>query len=144
MLAKSASTHFKLYAPVLFGGLTCTGLARRHPRERRKHLSHAQPYIRFLERLARKGAVNVTVMLQLLKAEVHSCHCHPAKDCVVAVEKEYAVAMELADEIGFPLIKAIACERLGLYLMSNDRHANGASHLRNAVREVRFETDAFV
>jgi hypothetical protein len=125
-------THFMMYFIVLFSGLTCLGMARRYPKKRRRYLSPLRRYIKKMEMLVKDGAVNATLILRFLRAEKLALN-----GGVPDVKKAFDETISLAGRTGFRLIKALACERVGHYMLECREPVLAADYLQQAYFQVR-------
>jgi hypothetical protein len=125
-------THFMIYFIVLFSGLTCLGLARRYPKKRRRYLAPVRRYIKKMEMLVKDGAVNATLILRFLRAEKLALN-----GGVPEVKKAFDETISLAGRTGFRLIKALACERVGHYMLECREPVLAADYIQQAYFQVR-------
>jgi hypothetical protein len=125
-------THFTIYFVVLFSGLTCLGLARRYPKKRRRYLSPVRRYIHKMEMLVKDGAVNATLILRFLRAEKLALN-----GGLLDAKKAFDETISLAGRIGFRLIKALACERVGNYMLERREPVLAADYIQQAYFQVR-------
>jgi hypothetical protein len=125
-------THFMIYFIVLFSGLTCLGLARRYPKKRRRYLSPVRRYIKKMEKLVKDGDVNATLILRFLLAEKLAL-----SGDLPDVKKAFDQTISLAGRTGFRLIKALACERLGNYMLERREPLLAADYMQQAYFQVR-------
>jgi hypothetical protein len=125
-------THFMIYFIVLFSGLTCLGLARRYPKKRRHYLSPVRRYIKKMEKLVKDGDVNATLILRFLRAEKLAL-----SGDLPDVKKAFDETISLAGRTGFRLIKALACERMGNYMLERREPMLASDYMRQAYLQVR-------
>jgi hypothetical protein len=130
--AGAEGTHFMIYFIVLFSGLTCIGLTRRYPKKRRRYLSPVRRYIKKMEKLVKDGAVNAILILQFLQAEKLALN-----GGVPDVKKAFDETISLAGRTGFHLIKALACERVGNYMLERREPMLAAEYIQQAYFQVR-------
>jgi hypothetical protein len=127
-------THFMMYFIVLFSGLTCLGLARKYPKKRRRYLSPVRRYIKKMEKLAKDGSVNATLILRFLQAEKLALN-----GGLPDVKKAFDETISLAGRTGFRLIKALACERVGNYMLECREPVLAADYIQQSYFQVRVE-----
>jgi hypothetical protein len=127
-------THFMIYFIVLFSGLTCLGLARKYPKKRRRYLSPVRRYIKKMEGLVKCGAVNATLILRFLRAEKLSLDYDGD---LADVKKAFDETISLAARTGSRLIKALACESLGKYMLERKEPVLAADYMQQAHSQVR-------
>jgi hypothetical protein len=125
-------THFMIYFIVLFSGLTCLGLARRYPKKRRRCLSPVRQYIKKMEKLVKDGAVNAILILRFLRAEKLALNGD-----LPEVKEAFDGTISMSGRTGFRLIKALACERVGNYLLERREHMLAADYMQQAYFQVR-------
>jgi len=125
-------THFMMYLSVLMSGLTSLGLARSRPRKRRKYIARAKGEIKKMEALLKDGCVNAVLVLRFLQAE----HLSLRGDADV-VRKEYDETIKIAGRTGSRLVKALAFERAGNFLLDRGDHGLASDYFLRAVTEVR-------
>jgi hypothetical protein len=125
-------THFMIYYIVLFSGLTCLGLAQKYPKKRRRYLSPVRRYIKKMEKLVKDGAVNATLILRFLRAEKLALNGD-----FPDVKKAFDETISLAARTGSRLIKALACERVGIYMLEHKEPVLAADYTQQAYSQVR-------
>jgi hypothetical protein len=125
-------THFMKYFIILFSGLTCLGLARKYPKKRRRYLSPVRNYIKKMEQLVKDGAVNAILILRFLRAEKLALNGD-----LPDVKKAFDETISLAARTGFRLIKALACERVGDYMLERNEPVLAADYMHQAYCQVR-------
>jgi hypothetical protein len=125
-------THFMIYFSVLFSGLTCIGLARRYPKKRRHYLSPVRRYIKKMEKFVKGGDVNATLILRFLRAEKLAL-----SGDLPDVKKAFDDSISLAGRTGFRLIKALACERVGNFMLERREPLLAADYMQQAYYQVR-------
>jgi hypothetical protein len=125
-------THFMMYFIVLFSGLTCLGLAQKYPKKRRRYLSPVRQYIKKMEKLVKDGAVNATLILRFLRAEKLALNGD-----LPDVKKAFDETISLAARTGSRLIKALACERVGKYMLERKEPVLAADYTQQAYSQVR-------
>jgi hypothetical protein len=125
-------THFMIYFSVLFSGLTCIGLARRYPKKRRRYLSPVRRYIKKMEKLVKGGDVNATLILRFLRAEKLTL-----TGDLPDVKKAFDDSISLAARTGFRLIRALACERAGNFMLERREPLLAADYMQQAYFQVR-------
>jgi hypothetical protein len=125
-------THFMIYFSVLFSGLTCIGLARRYPKKRRRYLSPVRRYIKKMEKLIKDGDVNAPLILRFLRAEKLALNGDLSD-----VKKAFDETISLAGRTGFRLIKALAFERVGNYMLERREPMLAADYMQQAYFQVR-------
>jgi hypothetical protein len=125
-------THFMIYFSVLFSGLTCIGLARRYPKKRRRYLSPVRRYIKKMETFVKGGDVNATLILRFLRAEKLTL-----SGDLPDVKKAFDDSISLAGRTGFRLIKALACERVGNFMLERRELSLAADYMQQAYFQVR-------
>ena len=126
-------THYMMYLSILFSGLTCLGLARRYPKKRARYLVAVRRYIKKLERLVKNGAVNALLILRFLRAEQLALK----DEDLSVVRKAFEETIRLAGRTGFRLINALACERIGHYILVRREPLMAADYLQQAWIQVR-------
>jgi hypothetical protein len=125
-------SHFLMYFVVLFSGLTSLGLARKYPRKRRKYLARANRHIKKMEALLRDGCVNAMLVLRFLLAERLSL-----KGDLGVVRKAYDETINIAGRTGSRLVKALALERAGDFMLDRGDLYLASDYFEQAVDEVR-------
>jgi hypothetical protein len=125
-------THFMTYFIILFSGLTCLGLARKYPKKRRRYLSPVRRYIKKMEELVKYGAVNAILILRFLRAEKLALNGD-----LPDVKKAFDETISLAARTGSRLIKALACERVGNYMLERKEPVLAADYMHQAYCQVR-------
>jgi hypothetical protein len=125
-------THFMIYFIVLFSGLTCLGLARRYPKKRRRYLYPVRRYIKKMEKLVKDGGVNATLILRFLRAEKLAL-----SGDLPDVKKAFDETISLAGRTGFRLINALACERMGNYMLERREPMLASDYMQQAYLQVR-------
>jgi hypothetical protein len=126
-------THFMIYFIALFSGLTCLGLAQKYPKKRRRYISPVRRYIKKMEQLVKDGAVNAILILRFLRAEKLAALNGELPD----VKKAFDETISLAARTGFRLIKALACERVGNYMLERKEPVLAADYMLQAHSQVR-------
>jgi hypothetical protein len=127
-------THFMMYFIVLFSGLTCLGLTRRYPKKRRCYISPVRRYIKKMEKLVKDGSVNAILILRFLRAEKLALN-----GGLPDVKKAFDETISLAGRTGLRLIKALACERVGNYMLECREPVLAADYIQQAYFQVRVE-----
>jgi hypothetical protein len=125
-------THFMIYFSILFSGLTCIGLARRYPKKRRRYLSPVRRYIKKMETFVKGGDVNATLILRFLRAEKLAL-----SGDLPDVKKAFDDSISLAARTGFRLIRALACERAGSFMLERREPLLAADYMQQAYFQVR-------
>jgi predicted ATPase len=120
-------TYFMKYVCYFFGGMICLGLARNGSKRHRKH---AQGYFKALKALVKAGCMTFVPMLKLLEAEQLALD-----DRTGDTEKVYQTAISMSSRSGSRLVKAIACERAGEYMILCGQVEPGKEYLEKAVAE---------
>jgi hypothetical protein len=128
------TTHFVAYFSVLFSGLTSLGLARKYPRKRRLYKRRAKKHIARLESMVRMGGVNALLILKFLCAEQLTLKEGLEK----TQEARYAFedTITLAARTGSRLVRALACERLGYFLLERHETRSAGDYLKQAFTQV--------
>jgi hypothetical protein len=124
-------THFMIYFSVLFSGLTCIGLARKYPKKRRRYLSQVRRYIKKMEKFVKGGDVNATLILRFLRAEKLAL-----SGDLPDVKKAFDDSISLAARTGFRLIRALACERAGDFMLERREPLLAADYMQQAYYQV--------
>jgi predicted ATPase len=122
------STYYMKYLNYFFSAMICLGLA--HKGRKRYYKRQAKFYVDKLREYAALGSVNSVPLLKLVEAERKSLD-PKNKDA----EKDFQTAISMAGRCGYRLVKAMACERAGEYLLDRDR-ARAADYLQDAVEEL--------
>ena len=124
-------THFMMYLSVLMSGLTSLGLARKCRRKRRKYVARADCQIKKMEALLKDGCVNAMLVLRFLQAERLAL-----RGDVHAVRKAYDMTIKIAGRTGSRLVKALAFERAGSFLLDRGDPSLASDYFQQAVSEV--------
>jgi hypothetical protein len=124
-------THFMMYLSVLMSGLTSLGLARKCRRKRRKYVARADCQIKKMEALLKDGCVNAMLVLRFLQAERLAL-----RGDVHAVRKAYDKTIKIAGRTGSRLVKALAFERAGSFLLDRGDPSLASDYFQQAVTEV--------
>jgi predicted ATPase len=122
------STYYMKYLNYFFSAMTCLGLA--HKERKRYYRRQAKFYVDKLREYAALGSVNSVPLLKLVEAEQKSLNPRNSD-----AEKDYQAAISMAGRCGYRLVKAMACERAGAYMLDRDR-ASAAHYLQDAVEEL--------
>ena len=129
-----SSTHFVAYYSVLFSGLTSLGLARKYPRKRRLYKRRAKKHITRLESMVRMGGVNALLSLKFLCAEKLTLKEGPEK--TQEARSAFEDTITLAARTGSRLVRALACERLGYFLLERQEIRSAGDYLKQAFTQV--------
>lgn len=125
-------SHYMVSLYSLFSGLTSLGLARKNPDTRRQHSRRARKHIHKLAKLEQDGSVNATLALRFLLAEQLSL-----KGSTEEVKSAFEVTIALAARTGSRLIQALACERMGYFMLERRKSKWAGDYLRRACSQVR-------
>lgn len=114
--------------------MTCLGLARKQGSK--KYVRLAKPYIDFMAEQAKAGSPNWIHVLKLMQAEEMSLTANNKNDSH-NVCRVYDEAIVMAGRTGFRLIKAIALERAGDYMLTveGEKSQSAADYLEQSWTE---------
>lgn len=125
MHSGTGTTYLKFFN-FFFSGLTCLVMAGKGKRVR-YYKRQANKYQKELQSRARGGSVNSVPMISLFEAEKLSLK----KSDGGAAEK-YSQSIAMASRSGFRLIRGIACERAGEYMLKCRKTDAASDYLQQA------------
>jgi hypothetical protein len=129
-----SSTHFRKTYNTFYLGSSLLSLARIKPMERKTLLRCARPYLKEIRNYVSSGSLNGVPMLKLHSAQQLALS---SRD-VDSVVKAYEAAITTSARSGFLVLKAIACEQLGDYLVDAGDAERASSYVTIALNDFEY------